>query len=947
MLDRRNSGEDSMRPLLLLPALALGVLLAACGHSRPVANLPQKAETIMPPGQSGFYSTQGQAAGSSSQNPADYGPNVDDQRLPYWTFQYKDGSFEHGGTPVSPAPPNANVDIVLDGYGVPTIHAADVYDLWYGAGYVAAKQRLFLMDAIRRFAHGTAGALLGCTYVPQDIQTRTLTYTDAEYQAFYDRMQPDSKDAFRGYVDGANAWLAQVQGDPNLLPAEYSLLSATPEAFTIADFLAAGVFMTRRVAAEGGDEFFNVTMLRQLEQAYGKAEGRNMFLDLVWDEDRKAVTTVPSDQTFSNNPLTPEQREAVFDARADWAVTLPDTIWVGPGTGGAAEPAPCSKGADPTPVASIAPTKPAARLARAPQKKHAAVALASLQGELRGLLHEIDRLHGGSWAVAIGRSRTRDRGALLISSPQLGYSYPTYLWEAEVHGAGYDARGVSVPGLPVIGIGYTPNVAWALTTGYSKTIDSFVETTCSTAQQQAGTCAANQYFHDGAWRDMDCRTETITYRSSDSTTGLPSGAATLSVSQPVCRTVHGPIVARDDAAGLARSLAYSMWMHEVDTVEGVREWSRARNLDEFVAATAQVTWNENVTFATRYGDIGYVHPGRIPDRSPDADQRLPTPGTGAYDFRGWLPFSYLPKSFNPAQGYLANWNTKPALGWLDGEGISVNSRPAGPGQRVTTLMDVVSQRSDWTYEDLKTIDRITGTRDQRARSYLPQFQRFYAAKYDALTDGERHALDLMIHWDRSHYGPDVTVDDPNSTDTPAATIFDAWINALHADLFGQLEQYVLYAGDRDLDADGDPEAAPLDPDGNATNVNIYNRSKGVGSHRYDMSVMDNLILRVLDPSTSSLAVRHDWLRGRERDDVLLATLRSALSALAQQYGTSDPPSAADVETFRRVHPKRKICSLTGVIGPGSTTPSPPNQGCVLMPFQDRGSWIHLVGWEDR
>lgn len=894
--------------------MCIAMALAACSRteSPPGDDATFRALNVLPPGQSGLVTADGQAAGSASGDPADYGEHLDDQRVPYWSFEYKDGTFQRNGTPLVP---KEGVEVYFDAYGVPAVYAGNVFDLWYGAGYVAAQQRLFLMDAVRRLGRGTMGALAGCGYGPSDLQTRTLTYTDEEYLQFFSRMHPDSQAAFEGYVAGANAWLDELALNPDQMPAEYQVLSATPEPFELIDFLAAGVYMTRRVAAEGGDEFFNVRMLRLLEAAHGRTDGRNRFLDLVWDEDRKAVTTVPPDREFPSQGAPEGGREAVFHARADWALTLPETIWIGPGTGGAAEPAPCEGPAETGPTPAAGAGWPA----------------------VQAQIDSLDRLRGGSWALAIGRSRARG-GALLISAPQLGYTYPTYLWEVEIHGAGYEARGVTVPGLPVVGIGYSPYVAWALTTGYSKTIDSYVETICSTAQVAARTCAANQYLHEGRWKDMQCRTETFLYRAASQ--GLPTGPADLSEDHTICRTVHGPVVARDDEAGLARSVSYAMWMHEVDTVEGVREWSRARNKDEFMAATAKVTWNENVTFATRDGDIGFVHPGRYPDRHPGVDQRLPTPGTGAFDALGWLPFERLPQSVNPAQGFLANWNNKPALGWLDGEGIGINSRPGGPGQRVTNLTELIPTRNDWTFDDLPAIDRHAGTRDPRAREYLPAMLAL-ARNAGNLTGLERAVLERLAAWDRSHYGPTIDLGDPAATDEPAATIFGAWVDALRQDLFGELDALVLYSGDRDLDADGAVEASPAveHPSGAVT---VYSRSKATGSHRFDQSVMDNLIVRILDPERSSLPVRHDWARGRNGTVLLRETLAAALSDLAQQFGTSDPPSVEQLDRFRRAHPRSLICSLTGVVGPGSDTPS---GQCVSMPYQDRGSWVHLVGFE--
>jgi len=101
----------------------------------------------------------------------------------------------------------------------------------------------------------------------------------------------------------------------------------------------------------------------------------------------------------------------------------------------------------------------------------------------------------------------------------------------------------------------------------------------------------------------------------------------------------------------------------------VRQSNRAQNFAEFMQGASQVTWNENVTFATRDGHIGYIHPGLFPRLSGDTNMRLPSPGDGRYDFGGNLSFAELPKSIDPPAGFVANWNTKPAQGWLDGEGM--------------------------------------------------------------------------------------------------------------------------------------------------------------------------------------------------------------------------------------------------------------------------------------
>ena len=244
---------------------------------------------------------------------------------------------------------------------------------------------------------------------------------------------------------------------------------------------------------------------------------------------------------------------------------------------------------------------------------------------------------------------------MLVSGPQLGYSYPSLLWEVEVHGAGFDARGSTVPGLPTVGIGYGERVAWGLTTGNSKTIDSFVETVRRTDDDQL------QYLHDGVWKDADCRTETVRYRPA--VEGVPAGPPVLSQDVEVCRTVHGPVVATSADGARARSVQYAMYRRELETINGILAWNKADTFEEFEAGVAQTTWNENVVYADADGRIAFWHPGLFPVRSSSWDSRFPAPGTGEHDTRGNVPFTQMPHSVDPDAGS-RNSSSQPEDGLL-------------------------------------------------------------------------------------------------------------------------------------------------------------------------------------------------------------------------------------------------------------------------------------------
>ncbi len=829
------------------------------------ADLPPRQELTavnsLPPGNSGFVSLQGQVQGTTGNGTSDFGPHLDDQRETYWSFGYKPGSFQPPtGTPEEPKP---GVRIYRDDYGIPAVYGDTGRDVWWGAGYAAAQDRLFLMDAVRRTAEGRLSELTGEAGVPADVQQRVLGYTAAEYDAMFAAFTPEGRDAVEGYVEGANAWRATAMADPRLLPAEYALLTSLPEPFTVHGVLAGGVYITRFVAAEGGNEMRNVAALRELEQQLGKTGGRGAFQDLVWQDDPKAVTTVPvAEGRFSNQPPPPagQTRAGLFDDLADYAATLPLELAAGPGTG--AYPAPVT-----------VPEPPAAPVSKSASARAA-----------QAVVDYLTTLRGGSLAFAVAPSRTADGHAKLLSGPQLGYSYPSLLWEHEVHGGGYDARGVSVPGLPTIGIGYGTRVAWGLTTGYSKTIDSFIETT---RPNPAG--GPDQYLHNGTWRDQECRDETVNYRPAPQ--GVPSGPPALSVTVPVCRTVHGPVVATAD--GLARSVQYAMWKAELKTIDGVLGWNRAKNLAEFRRYMAMVTWNENTTYADADGHIAYWHPGRYPRRSPLVDQRLPVPGTGAYDSTGYLSFDEMPHVEDPAQGFIANWNTKPAVGWLDGEGMGDTSRPGGAHQRNQNLVTQLGARRDFTMAGVQAVDRIAGTTDVRYRAFRPLLAATRATT--PLTPPQRAALDLVLAWEGTHFGPGAGTA-ADGTDGPAPTVFGAWVEGLRRDLFGQLPP------------------------------TLVTRMAGVGSHRFDMPPLDNLALRILEPGSSGLPVSRDYRRARTPAQVVVAALDLALAQLADTYGS------AELSAYRRTHPVSNVCSLTGgVIGP-----------CLTMPYVDRGSWIHVV-----
>jgi penicillin amidase len=129
-----------------------------------------------------------------------------------------------------------------------------------------------------------------------------------------------------------------------------------------------------------------------------------------------------------------------------------------------------------------------------------------------------------------------------------------------------------------------------------------------------------------------------------------------------------------------------VWVREVETLVGLSALETARSISDVDAAMRQVTWNENLMAADSKGNIGYWHPGLHPLRPLGFDERLPYPGDGSAEWRGFLDrATQTPRVINPKQGWLANWNNVPSAGWTSGDAES-NERLSGPYHRVGWLM---------------------------------------------------------------------------------------------------------------------------------------------------------------------------------------------------------------------------------------------------------------------
>lgn len=694
-------------------------------------------------------------------------PHLFDQTQLFVDFGFKPATF---GQPGSEELPRAGVRIVRDAYGVPAITADTDEGVWFGAGYAVAQDRLFQLEAFRRATSGRLSEVLGRGFLEMDIQSRRDYYTRDEVAAQLNRLPAAMRARFDAYSDGVNAWIARTREDPSKLPGEFVAVGTTPADWTALDLAAIGVFLARTVPSGDGEELTNTRAL--------KALGPDLFDDLMPLRIPGQVATVPrSDGLFPSQPgRTRAQERRAFRRSTTFVGELP------------------------LPGEQVAAPSAAAR-------------------RIAGLGRT-----GGSnmWAT-----RDADGGASMFNGPQLGFQVPELFVELELHGPGTDVRGVTAPGVPVIGIGHNGHVAWGFTSGLSDEDDLYVE-------QLVGE---EGYRFRGETRAMECRDETFTFRPPPSellallggdVPDLSSGSHT----ERICRTVHGPVQAR--AGDVAYSRRYAIWGREIETLEALSAVNEARTVQDVDRALDRATWNENVVAADEQGNIGYWHPGLHPLRPRNWDERLPYPGTGEAEWRGFLPPDRRPQVINPDQGYLFQWNNIPSEGWTTGDGPA-RERVTGAFHRAAFLRRVVAaaHRDGGGYDRLAHVDRVTGTVAQNR----PLASRRLKAARKGSRGAARAVLDTILAWDGSYDRVDA-----NDTVDPGVAAFDAFKQAAIAEAL----------------PGANSEALELVEGGRST------------SHEFDVTLLEAYALRTL--------TSRGYRTAAER----------ALPALEQRFGSADP-----------------------------------------------------------
>jgi hypothetical protein len=295
--------------------------------------------------------------------------------------------------------------------------------------------------------------------------------------------------------------------------------------------------------------------------------------------------------------------------------------------------------------------------------------------------------------LVVAPERAARGNSLAVMGPQLGYFYPEIVQQIDLHGPGIRAQGSAVPGLAMyILIGRTKNYAWSLTSAGNDVVDVYAEELCDPSGA-APTRASTHYRFNGECRPLR-----------QFNAGLLNG-------QPVGyrASVHGPVFATATVGGKPYALTRrrSTFGRDGLNLAALKDMTegKASTPRRFWQAANQFGFTFNWAYASRR-KTAFFSSGRLPERARGLDRRLPTLGTGRYEWQGFLPQDDHPHAVSGPGGLLLNWNNRSAPGFMHGD-----DEPFGSVHRVE-LLDRFPRRPRLT-DDVGIMNRAA-TEDVRS-----------------------------------------------------------------------------------------------------------------------------------------------------------------------------------------------------------------------------------------
>jgi acyl-homoserine lactone acylase PvdQ len=585
------------------------------------------------------------------------------------------------------SPALRGVRILRDGFDVPHIYGKSHDAVILGAGWVIAEDRGLLLEQARYNARVAAIDAPGL-----DAVNLTANLENFEPSAQTENELAKQTKVLLGAGPKGRAVLHDIDAFVAGINTYYRQTGNPARPWTRNDVYALDALKGQFVGEGGGDEAARSMFLSGLQAQLGPDQGQKVFNDLREASDPETPVSVPGSTAFQSPPRS-TKGNVVLDNGSFTPTAMADP---------------------PNAPPAVAPTASPTQ---------------------------------ASNVLMVSSGRSTNHHPLMVAGPQIGYYYPGFTLEMDLHGPGIDARGATSAPFPgYILIGRSADYAWSLTSAGLDIIDTYVETLCGGSD--------TKYLYKGRCRDMNT-----------------FDAGTLNGS-PVAfqRTVHGPVIGYATVHGERVAVARKRASYGRDALDLLlyRDLTlgKVHNVHDFFAAANQSPQTFN-SFYVDDRDIGVFTSGRVPIRPPDVDPGLPIDGRGGHEWRGFVPFDRHPQGIDPPDGQIVNWNNKTIAGYRAAD----DNWSLGALQRVQLLTNNLGRGGSQTLASLTTAMNKAATQDVRAIEFEPILAAVLRTG-PAPSPREEQMLQILDQW-RRRGGSRLDVDLDGTIDDPGAAILDA------------------------------------------------------------------------------------------------------------------------------------------------------------------------------
>jgi hypothetical protein len=729
----------------------LGLILAGCSDSSdsprngtdpngPAEPLSDRAHYILPPGNYGGLDLN---ENSLDQLPLYDGltplrGNITDADI---ERLYLPQDFQPIGETREEPTPRPGVTIIYDEFGIAHVTGETREDMAYGAGWVTMRDRALLVTLGRWPARVAVADVPGIDAFGLVVSGRTFVPSDATEQLVTDQVQlliDEFGDEGQQIIDELEAYADGM----NAYEAANGL--DNPQPYTVNDGIAVTAFIGSIFGAGGGSEATNAEFRSKLVNGLGDGPGQQAWEDVMLFDDPEAPTTI--NERFDYGPLTggPVVGSVVIDEGS---------------------------------IISTDPREPTFEVASNEGVDDVFIPAAEAPRDREA----------SNWLLA-DAPRSVNGTHLGVLGPQLGYYYPEIVMQIHLRAPGVEAQGIAVTGLALyMLIGRTADYAWSLTSAGHDVRDVYAELLCEPDGSEPSRNSLN-YLYEGECIPFDI---------------MNAGALNdVPLIYPV--SVHGPVIGTATSNGrpVALSRKRSTFGRDGLNLAALKDLTEgdASTPEKFFESANKFGFTFNWGYLNR-DNIAFFSSGRLPVRPAGLDRRLPTLGTGEYEWQGFLSQERHPHAAEGPDGLLLNWNNQAAPGFMHGDGNNY-----GSVHRVETF-------DQWP--DKVDLAGVVGVMNRAAtedvRSPVWPVISEVLRGGDAPSDLAASVIDLLDDW-VAEDAPRLDADNDGFNDHAGPTIIDELFEPLAEAVMGEVFGALTPALDDIRNLNGDDGASLMDKD---------------------------------------------------------------------------------------------------------------------------------------